>query len=446
MTVTTSRRGACPTLTAPMRTGDGLLARLSPASPSLTPAQLGGLGECAWRYGNGIVQITSRGSLQIRGLTAPSAARLAREVDQLGIAVHTGVQVDIGPLAGLDPGEIADSQALAQAIRAGIAAAGLSARLAPKVSVVVDGGGTLNLRAMAADVRLEAVRGEPGPRWRLAIGGTAESATPFEELDEEDAALAALALLEKIAARGPAARGKDIVNTQVDSSAFAPSRIASIAGIVAGVTAQAPDRAIQVSGHAAHGSSADIAIRLADSRHAVPIALPFGSVSASAFASLADAAKDLGVTEFRFAPGHVLIGIVPTPDHVPTLRQCANDLGFVTDLNDHRLLIEACTGIPGCAYALIQTHQIADELAANSDIVTAAGRIHISGCRKGCAHPDPAPLTLVGDENGIGIVVNGTTRDMPCIYLSPAQAVARLAALSRVGLARLAAELNRNLA
>ena len=29
--------------------------------------------------------------------------------------------------------------------------------------------------------------------------------------------------------------------------------------------------------------------------------------------------------------------------------------------------------------------------------------IHVSGCAKGCAHPAPAPLTVVGTERGCGI-------------------------------------------
>ena len=114
-----SRRGACPALSAPMQTGDGLLVRLNPVAGGLSPKALIGLCESALRHGNGIVEVTARGSLQIRGLTAESAALLAAEVDALGIAVRTGVPVDTGPLAGIDPAEIADPRPLAEAIRDG---------------------------------------------------------------------------------------------------------------------------------------------------------------------------------------------------------------------------------------------------------------------------------------------------------------------------------------
>ncbi|TGV29882.1 precorrin-3B synthase, partial [bacterium M00.F.Ca.ET.168.01.1.1] len=42
--------------------------------------------------------------------------------------------------------------------------------------------------------------------------------------------------------------------------------------------------------------------------------------------------------------------------------------------------------------------------------------LHISGCAKGCAHPGPAVLALVGDENGAGLVVDGTAKALPAGY------------------------------
>src|SRR5262245_24963721 len=107
------RRGHCPTLAAPMPTGDGLLAPLNPGASGVSPKALIGLSEAAQRHGNGIIEITARGSLQIRGLTAMSAAQLAAEVDALGIEVRSGVPVETGPVAGLDPDEIADPRPLA---------------------------------------------------------------------------------------------------------------------------------------------------------------------------------------------------------------------------------------------------------------------------------------------------------------------------------------------
>ena len=197
------RRGACPTLSAPMPTGDGLLARLNPVAAGLSPAQLIGLCEAASRHGNGIVEVTARGSFQIRGLSEATAPRLAVEVDALGIVVRAGVPVETGPLAGLDPDEIADPRPLADAIRNAIAAAGLEGRLGPKVSVIVDGGGAW-LDEVKADVRLTAF-GDGA--WRLAMGGDAKSARVVGVLAEGDVPAVAVAVLAEIAKLGRQDRG-----------------------------------------------------------------------------------------------------------------------------------------------------------------------------------------------------------------------------------------------
>jgi precorrin-3B synthase len=42
--------------------------------------------------------------------------------------------------------------------------------------------------------------------------------------------------------------------------------------------------------------------------------------------------------------------------------------------------------------------------------------LHISGCAKGCAHPGATALTLVGGENGAGLVVDGTAKALPAEY------------------------------
>ncbi|RVC72536.1 precorrin-3B synthase, partial [Mesorhizobium sp. M4A.F.Ca.ET.022.05.2.1] len=51
-----SRRGACPALSTPMQTGDGLLVRLNPVAGGMPPKLLIGLGESALRHGNGIME------------------------------------------------------------------------------------------------------------------------------------------------------------------------------------------------------------------------------------------------------------------------------------------------------------------------------------------------------------------------------------------------------
>jgi precorrin-3B synthase len=143
------RRGACPGLSAPMPTGDGLLVRLLPIG-TIPLAAFAQLCAAARREGNGIVEVTGRGSIQVRGLNAGSAPRFADAVAALGIAAGDGVLVLSNALAGLDAEEILDASALAADLRRALTRTSLTARLAPKVSVAVDGGVCVPKRPPAA--------------------------------------------------------------------------------------------------------------------------------------------------------------------------------------------------------------------------------------------------------------------------------------------------------
>ena len=407
-----ARRGACPALSAPMLTGDGLLVRLNPVAGGLLPKALIGLCKAALRHGNGVMEVTARGSLQIRGLTPESASLLAADVDALGIAVRTGVPVETGPLAGLDPQEIAGPAPLAGSIRAAIEAAGLEARLGPKVSVVVDGGGRSGMDAVSADVRLTAEQHEGGVLWRLAIAGDAETATPQESLSEDEACLATLRILSLVAARGIDARARDLPLDQVSRVQAKPGRREM-------------------------SSSSLCVFALSDGRFAAGVALPFGHADAEQLIDFAEQAETLGVGEIRLAPKRMLIVLCPSQASAVALRESAEALGFVTQDSDPRTGIAACPGKPACASGHIAARDIAAEIATrHGDILDRLVTLHISGCAKGCAHPAKAALTLVGSENGAGLVVGGTAKSPAGRLYVPARFCACIQRHIRPGAAR----------
>lgn len=179
------RRGACPSLAAPMETGDGLLARLPPAA--MPPEAWVALAEAAQRAGNGLLDITARGSVQLRGLRAETldlAAQLVPADWPRGALVMTS------PLAGEALDEIRDPRPLATRL-----AAAAPPGLPPKATVLVDGGGALHLAAETADLRLVA-RPEG---WRLGCGGE------WRDAGEDDAAFAAALDLLRVMVRQPMA-------------------------------------------------------------------------------------------------------------------------------------------------------------------------------------------------------------------------------------------------
>ena len=398
-----TRRGACPALSAPMQTGDGLLVRLNPVDGGLSPNMLIGLCKAALGHGNGIVEVTSRGSLQIRGLTPHSAAALALDVDRLGISVRTGIPVQTGALAGLDPHEISDPSALADALRAGIAGAGLDVRLGPKVSVVVDGGGRSMLEDVAADVRLTAVR---DGLWQVAVAGDTRTAE-IVGFARENALEETLALLAAIAAKGVSARARDLTAEET-AGAIEAAKSSFTPPSVLPKECEPTNRPTLFTVHS-----------LTDNRHALGVALPFGQTTAETLIALAQAAENLGVSDIRLAPRRTLIALCPSTKAAETLRQTAENLDLITSPSDPRQHISACPGAPACASGYLPARSLAAQIA--SDFAALEGSLHISGCAKGCAHPGKADITIVGSENGAGIVVAGTARDVPLAYTAHAK-------------------------
>jgi precorrin-3B synthase len=464
------RRGACPALAAPMQTGDGLLIRLSPVSGGFSPKQLIGLCESAARHGNGIIEVTARGSCQFRGFSAASAERFAEDVDSLAIAVRTGVPVEVSPLAGIDPLEIGDAISVAARVRQGIADATFEGRLGPKVSVVVDGGGQISLDTVAADVRLTAGVVDGSMLWRVAIAGDAKTAKRFGWYDAAGAVQTALSVLRKIAERGRDMRAKDVApDLALDRPRpFAPpsvlpdisparGEIAPVALVspITGVPGEAAKAKLPISPLAgemsgrteggakgrrfakvgitrgAFGSGHDT-FRLHAGRHALPVVLPFGHIDAALLIDFAQCAESLGIADIRPAPQRTLLPICPTIKAAHALRGHAANLGFITAPTDPRKNIAACPGAPACASGTIAARVIAEEVAQALGKAGAQNlSIHISGCEKGCARRAPADVTIVGGENGAGLVVHGTTKSKPLAYRSAgglAKAIAAVAA------------------
>ena len=211
------RRGACPGLSAPMPTGDGLLVRFVPIG-TVPLAAFAQLCAAARTFGNGVIEVTSRGSIQVRGLTAASAPDFAASVAALGIAADDGVPVICNALAGLDAAEIFDAAAFAADLRHALARRSMAARLGVKVSVAIDGGGALGLDAVAADIRLCAQAADGAVVLRVAVGGDAASAVQLGSVASGHGIEAAVRLLDVIAQRGREARARDIAASAFNSA------------------------------------------------------------------------------------------------------------------------------------------------------------------------------------------------------------------------------------
>jgi precorrin-3B synthase len=405
------RRGACPGLSQPMPTGDGILVRLYPIG-TIALAAFSELCGAARRHGNGIIEITSRGSIQVRGLSEGSAPQFAADIAALGIAAEGGVPVHCSPLAGIDAEEIFDSAAMAADLRSALARGALATRLGAKVSIAVDGGGTLGLARLPSDIRLIADAEDGGGALRISVGGDEAAARFVGVVARSDAIKAAVRLLAVLAERGPNARARDVVAAEdVVPFRSAISDLPTPAySRISGNSALSP----RFRGDQRNSEDAIGTHRLQDGSLACGIALAFGHAGVAALERLVERAVALDVGGFRTAPGRALMAIGLSPETAPDFVAAADKLGFIVYAGDPRRHVVACAGAPICGSAHIAARAlaplIADRIAPHCDDAFA---VHLSGCAKGCAQATPAALTVIGLPEGCALVVDGSVRDAP---------------------------------
>lgn len=402
-------RGACPSLSTPMQTGDGLLVRLRPTTPGLTIAQLRALAEAAEKHGNGLIEITARGNLQLRGMRPQSMDGLAADIDRAGIVPESGVAIETPPLSGLDPVEIVNGRDLAARLRRALDPKPL---LAAKFAIIIDGGGRLTLDGLSADIRLQAdVSAEGRHFWTLALAGTAATAKPITtRLSDEQAIAAVISLLQILAAIGPRARGRDLDvaalrgKFQFDNNraAFMRKPAASPVGI----------------------------IPLDETRGVLGLRPSFCQIHAADLHHFLAVAEMAGVSEIRTAPDHAMLLLGLAPDAMEHVREAAAGYGFRTHADDPANYAIPCSGAGACASAHYATRQAAVDLVdVAPGLLDGSLEVHLSACGKGCAHPGQTALAIVGTATGYRIVVNGSASSEPVTSIGKEKLKSALVAL-----------------
>lgn len=405
----TMRRGWCPGTLRPMPTGDGLLVRLHPPRNTLRPDQLAYIAELASRHGNGQIEISGRGNLQLRGIREEAhpalvddllAARLVDEAEGDG----PNRLVLTCPLAGRAADDLLDAAALAQAIEhAGRSVAGLSA----KFSIVVDGGGALALDDFAADLRLRAISakmvafGLPGELW-------------FGPAAVDEATSMTTRLLDGFAAASRRRAGQ--VRRVRDLAPATLNALAASCGLVPTTSPTTRPKPAPVG-----------LVAERNDRVAVLAGLPFGRTNAEGLRRLGEFASDIGVHEIRPSAWRGLAFCGLTIDAATSLREALRGEGLIVEADDPRLAVSACSGSPACTRGEAPTLADAAVLADTVAPLLADGvSLHVSGCAKSCAHPGKAHLTLVGRDGRYDMIVDGSASDGAIAHLSLGELVRRL--------------------
>jgi precorrin-3B synthase len=408
-----------------MQTGDGLLSRVAFTS-AISPTDLGSLCSLATRHGNGLVDITARGGLQFRGLTEGSAAALEVDVLALGLPLRQGLAVETSPLAGMDETAVADTRDIVSRISETAATLGLDDRLAAKMSVIIDGGGHVQMGELLADIRLKAVRPDDGIFWLLMLGGAQDKGLKAGLLRADDAVDVVIELLSCLAERGPDARGRDLEIETVRR--ICGERLLERAVDVAPARVSSPYGLMRLVGCIHHPSISP----LTNNRFAAALAPAFGQMSAEALAALCRQASDLGIKLIRFGPARGLF-FIGTEEACQALLARADDAGFVTTADDPRSAIAACAGKPACASAFIATRALAEDAVIEiAGLLDGSLTLHLSGCGKGCAHPTSALLAFSGSVEGLAFTYSGRASDIPDVVLPLVEQKAAFSRLARL--------------
>jgi len=295
------KMGWCPTAIRPMRSGDGLLVRLRLSCGIVSPGLARLIADWAESFGNGLIDLTSRANLQLRGVTDETLQKLQERLAEHDLLDPPGMRsVLCSPLAGIDPKALLDVRPVVREIENALRG---EHRLPEKFCFLVDDGGSLRLDPRSADVAF-----------------VAQSATHF----------------------------------RIGGPAIAPAR------------------------------------PLGRHDNAFGLGVPFGRLDAAKLRLLADSAQELRLTPWRAI---LLVGGGPVE-------------GFLHDNDDPLRGAAACPGAPSCHQGTVSTREIAVALAPVTPL-------HVSGCSKGCAHPGPSPVTLVGREGLYDIVFDGKAGDSP---------------------------------
>jgi precorrin-3B synthase len=360
-------KGWCPGALHPMLSGDGLVVRLRPRGGRLSAAQAVGIAELSQRYGNGLIDLTSRANLQIRGVREQCHEALVIGLDRLGLvdddqAMEAQRNIIVAPFWS----EGDDTQSLVIGLERALGGRRLG--LPEKFGFAIDCSAGRALAQASADVRIE----------RGADGGLivrADGAQRGRTVSKDEAVDAALSLAEWFITSGGARGGRGRMVAHLAGGASLPDALTG--KVKPAPAATSPNPGIHASG--------------------ALVGLAFGQMPSETLNFLSGLAPGLRLTPWRMI---LIEDLCTMPRHD----------GLVTRAGDPLLRVVACTGAPACPGALAETRSLAASLAPHlaPDIC-----LHVSGCAKGCAHPNASDITLVGTPDGFDVVRDGSPRDVP---------------------------------
>lgn len=349
-------RGWCPGALRPMDSGDGWVVRIRPPGGRLDAAQAQAIADAAEAHGNGLIELTGRANLQLRGVTPASHVPLIEALRPHGL-IDADARAEARRNIIVTPFADAEADRLAAELAEALAASDLA--LPAKFGFAVDPGAAPVLTRDPADIRIEA-----GPTLR-ADG--LDRAAPYRGPQD------ALALARWFLDQGGAPDGRGRMSALIAAGTQPP-------GAVLATPNPAP--------------------RLA------PGLVPEGLLVGLEFGQIApDTLRRLGrLAPLRLTPWRMVL--IRGAHRLPAIP------GLILDPHDPRLRLRACPGAPACPQAQAATRPLARALAP---LIPADAVLHVSGCAKGCGWPRAADVTLTATGAGFDLIRHGRAQDAPAL-------------------------------
>jgi precorrin-3B synthase len=377
-TAARQRVDACPGALQTHAAADGALARVRVPGGLLTGGQLRALAAAARDLGDGALELTSRGNVQLRGLADGAEAELGDRLAAVGLlpsASHERVRnVLASALTGRAGGHV-DVRPWVRALDAGICADPALAALPGRYLATLDDGRG-DVAGLGGDVGLLAL--SPA-EVALTLAGT-DSGFRAHPDDAVALALAATrAFLDERAARGGTAW-----------------RLAELDDGVAAVTARLSGR---------RGMTVDLppaptpgpvgAAAQHDGRTALVAVVPLGRLTADQAELLARLADEVQLTPRRSV-------VVPdlAEDAVDDAAVALHRTGMVFDADSAWTRVTACAGRPGCAKSLADVRADAARAVADGTLPAGGARQHWAGCERRCGRPRGEVVDVVATGTG----------------------------------------------
>lgn len=378
------RSGAarCPGVLDLHEAEDGWLARVRLPGGKVSAAQLPAIAELAAR-GNGLVELTARANLQVRGLREDAGAVVAEALEAVGLLpsrAHERVRnVLAGPLAGRHPLALASSDEVVGGLDRGLCADAELAELPQRFLFAVDDGSGTAL-GQTADVALVA---EGARGFRLLLDGVPTDAV--------------VATAEAPALALRAARAFLALEVEHGDGAW---RIAELGGGAAAVSERIAARLEPAALVPAAAAVPPGICEQRDGHLALTVLAPLGRLDGEAVAALGALALEHG-GDLRVGPAKTITLVDLEPNLADHLAASLRELGLVTEPGSGWEALSACAGLHACAKARIDVRAAAGSRAA----VRGAGapREHWSACERRCGETRDVDRRIAASGGAVAV-------------------------------------------